>query len=47
MNAEMDHTDVTTIMHPAVIHKVAMNVVVLVVFVAMDFTAQVRIKLFF
>ena len=46
MNAVMDHTDVT-IMHPAAIQTVAMNVVVVMVILAMDIPVQVRIKHFF
>ena len=47
MNAEIEHTDVTALMHPVVIHQVAMTVGVMVVLLAMDFTAKVRINLVF
>ena len=45
MNAVMDHTD-ATLMHPAAIQLVAINVVVVVVLLEMDIPAQVRIKHF-
>ena len=47
MNAEMQHTNATAIMHPAVMYMVAMTVVVMVVILAMDLAAEVRIKLVF